>query len=71
MLNLYNLIIHKAMTKEEEEMYKEWAEDRLAAEREADNYFRVRDLYDAHMEYLMHKASLPRSFDEPLDDIWS
>lgn len=58
------------MTKKEIDAYKEWAEDRLAAEREAEDYFRASELYDAHMEYLMHKASLPRSFDEPLDGIW-
>lgn len=58
------------MTKEEINAYKEWAEERLEAEREAEDYFRASELYDAHMEYLMHRASLPRSFDESLDDIW-
>lgn len=58
------------MTQEEINAYKEWAEERLEAEREADDHFRARELEDAHLEYLRHKASLPRSFDEPLDDIW-
>lgn len=58
------------MTKEEENMYRSWAEDKLEAEQRAEDYIRASEINDAHMEYLMHKASLPRSFDEPLDDIW-
>lgn len=58
------------MTKEEINAYEEWAEERLKAEREADDYFRAKELEDAHLEYLRYKASLPRSFDESLDDIW-
>lgn len=58
------------MTKEEINAYEEWAEERLKAEREADDYFRAKELEDAYLEYLRYKASLPRSFDESLDDIW-